>query len=107
MPDDPPPEILAVGHDRCIITLRRNNLDAWLRPDRADLAVQYANLDDRKRPYYEHRLAAPAFRTSPFVRPTVAQGVADVSYLLSGNWRCRNSLQPLSFCTAPDSSSSQ
>jgi hypothetical protein len=29
-----------------------------LCPDRGDLASLYAILDDRERPYYEHKLAA-------------------------------------------------
>jgi len=56
--DDPPPEVAEAGHDRCIIPIKREHLDAWLTPDRADLAGLYAILDDRERPYYEHRLAA-------------------------------------------------
>jgi putative SOS response-associated peptidase YedK len=56
--DDPPAEIAAAGHDRCIIPIKRASVDAWLRPDRLDLRAQYAILDDRERPYYEHRLAA-------------------------------------------------
>jgi len=56
--DDPPPEVAAAGHDRCIIPIKPDNVDAWLRPDRRNLAAQYAILDDRERPYYEHRLAA-------------------------------------------------
>ncbi|HEY5851069.1 MAG TPA: SOS response-associated peptidase family protein [Lysobacter sp.] len=56
--DDPPAEIAAVGHDRCIIPVKRGNIDAWLSPDPANLAAMYAVLDDRERPYYEHRLAA-------------------------------------------------
>lgn len=56
--DDPPPEIAAAGHDRCIIPIRSVNVDAWLNPDPKDLAAQYAILADRERPYYEHRLAA-------------------------------------------------
>jgi putative SOS response-associated peptidase YedK len=55
--DEPPPEVSAAGHDRCIIPIREQNLDAWLRPD-GDRAKAYAVLDDRERPYYEHRLAA-------------------------------------------------
>ncbi len=34
------------------------HIDAWLNPDPANLAAQYAILADRERPYYEHRLAA-------------------------------------------------
>lgn len=56
--DEPPAEVAAAGHDRCIIPIKRENLDAWLTPDSADLAALYAVLDDRERPYYEHRLAA-------------------------------------------------
>jgi putative SOS response-associated peptidase YedK len=56
--DEPPPEIAAVGHTRCIIPIKPQNVDAWLRPDAADLAQLYAVLDDRERPYYEHLLAA-------------------------------------------------
>ncbi|CAM2192089.1 Abasic site processing protein [Paraburkholderia kururiensis] len=56
--DEPPPEIAAAGHDRCIIPVKPENIDAWLNPDASDLAAQYAILDDRDRPYYEHRLAA-------------------------------------------------
>ena len=56
--DEPPPEIAAAGHDRCVIPIRLENVDAWLNPDPKNLAALYAILDDRARPYYEHRLAA-------------------------------------------------
>jgi putative SOS response-associated peptidase YedK len=56
--DEPPPEVAAAGHDRCIIPIKPEHIDAWLNPNPADLATQYAILDDRQRPYYEHRLAA-------------------------------------------------
>lgn len=56
--DNPPPEVAAAGHDRCIVPLRAARLDAWLAPDPQDLATQYALLDDRERPYFAHRLAA-------------------------------------------------
>ncbi|OUM00047.1 SOS response-associated peptidase family protein [Variovorax sp. JS1663] len=56
--DEPPPEVAAAGHDRCIVPIKPENVDAWLRPDRKDLATQYAILEDRAKPYYEHRLAA-------------------------------------------------
>lgn len=56
--DEPPPEIAAAGHDRCIIPIKRENVAAWLNPDPNNLAAQYAILDDRERPYYEHRMAA-------------------------------------------------
>ena len=56
--DDPPAEIAAAGHDRCIIPIKPGNVDGWLSPQGRPLAEQYAILDDRERPYYEHRLAA-------------------------------------------------
>jgi putative SOS response-associated peptidase YedK len=56
--DDPPAEIAATGHDRCIIPIRPEHLDAWLTPERGNLAASYAILDDRQRPYFEHRMAA-------------------------------------------------
>jgi putative SOS response-associated peptidase YedK len=58
--DDPPEEILAAGHDRCPIPIRAEYIDAWLDPDPCDLRAQHAILDDRERPYYEHRLAEAA-----------------------------------------------
>jgi putative SOS response-associated peptidase YedK len=56
--DDPPPEVAAAGHDRCIVPIKPENVDAWLNPQGRPLADLYAILDDRHRPYYEHRLAA-------------------------------------------------
>ena len=56
--DEPPPEVRAAGHDRFIVPIKRDNIDAWLNPDPEDLGAVYAILDDRVRPYYEHRLAA-------------------------------------------------
>ena len=56
--DEPPEEVAAAGHDRCVIPIKPENMDAWLQPDPRDLKAQYAILDDRERPYYENRLAA-------------------------------------------------
>ncbi len=56
--DEPPPEVAAAGHDRCIIQIKPENVDAWLNPNPNNLQVLYEILDDRPRPYYEHRLAA-------------------------------------------------
>lgn len=56
--DDPPAEIAATGHDRCIIQIRPENVDDWLHPDPGHLETMQAILDDRPRPFYEHRLAA-------------------------------------------------
>ncbi len=56
--DEPPPEVAAAGHDRCIVPIKEENLDAWLNPRPGDLQRLQAILDDRDRLYYEHRLAA-------------------------------------------------
>jgi putative SOS response-associated peptidase YedK len=56
--DEPPPEIEAAGHDRCIIPIKPENIEAWLNPTASSLATMYAILEDKDRPYYEHKLAA-------------------------------------------------
>jgi putative SOS response-associated peptidase YedK len=56
--DEPPAEVAAAGHDRCIIPIKSGNVDAWLDPNPDRLGDLYAILDDRERPYYEHRMAA-------------------------------------------------
>lgn len=56
--DTPPPEVAAAGHDRCIIPLRSENIDAWLNPTAGDYSGMQAVLEERERPYYQHRLAA-------------------------------------------------
>ena len=55
---EPPSEVAAAGHDRCIIPIKPEHIDAWLNPHADKLASLYAILDDRSRPYYEHRMAA-------------------------------------------------
>ena len=55
---DPPPEISEVGHDRCIVPIKAENVDAWMHPNPKNLDACYAILEDRERPYHEHRLAA-------------------------------------------------
>ena len=55
--DEPPPEVAAAGHDRCIVPIKPENVDAWLSPS-GDPAAMQAILEDRERPYYEHRMAA-------------------------------------------------
>jgi putative SOS response-associated peptidase YedK len=54
--DEPPPEVAAAGHDRCIVPIREQDIDSWLAPDAAAIAAQLAILDDRERPYYEHEI---------------------------------------------------
>jgi putative SOS response-associated peptidase YedK len=56
--DDPPPEVAATGHNRCIIALRPESLDAWLAPQALSPAQLEAILSDRSCPVYEHQIAA-------------------------------------------------
>lgn len=56
--DDPPSEVEAAGHDRCIVPIKSSNVDAWLAPDPSRRAQLREILLDRERPYYEHQLAA-------------------------------------------------
>lgn len=56
--DEPPADVSAAGHDRCIVPIKPEHIDGWLSPDPADLAALHAILEDRARPAYEHRLAA-------------------------------------------------
>jgi putative SOS response-associated peptidase YedK len=44
----PPSDVAAAGHDRGVVPIRREHLDAWLNPDPDDLARQYRILDDRE-----------------------------------------------------------
>lgn len=55
--DEPPPEVKAAGHDRMIVRIRPEDLDAWLNPDPGNLQALYELLERRPRPYYTHRLA--------------------------------------------------
>ena len=56
--DEPPADVAAAGHDRCIVPIRPENGDAGLNPDAAYLAEQHAIVDDRARPHFAYRLAA-------------------------------------------------
>ncbi|MRG98880.1 hypothetical protein GIY21_01075 [Xanthomonas sontii] len=56
--DEPEPEVAAAGHDRTIINIKPEHVDAWLNPDPANLAALYGIFDDKRHPFYEHRLAA-------------------------------------------------
>ncbi|TDB26388.1 hypothetical protein ATCM_01120 [Stenotrophomonas sp. ATCM1_4] len=56
--DEPEPEVLAAGHDRTVINLKPEHLEAWLNPDPADRAALYAIFDDKRHPFYEHKIAA-------------------------------------------------
>lgn len=56
--DAPEPEVAAAGHDRTIINIKPEHVDAWLQPHSSRLAEMYAIFDDKRHPFYEHREAA-------------------------------------------------
>jgi putative SOS response-associated peptidase YedK len=56
---DPPPEVQAAGHNRCIIPIRPEHVDAWLNPDPRNLAAQLAILDDPIDAFYQHAMVPP------------------------------------------------
>lgn len=56
--DEPEPEVSAAGHDRTIINIKPEHVDAWLNPDAKNLDALFAIFDDKRHPFYEHRLAA-------------------------------------------------
>ena len=56
--DDPPPEVAAAGHDRCIINLKTENVEKWLTPENHSKDELQAILEDKQRPYYEHEQMA-------------------------------------------------
>jgi len=58
--DEPPQEIAAAGHDRCIVNLKRENVEAWLSPQGRSIDDLQAILSDRQAPYYEHRVEEAA-----------------------------------------------
>ena len=56
--DEPPAEVAAAGHDRMIINLKPEHVDAWLRPEGRSLDELQQILGDRQAPYYEHEVMA-------------------------------------------------
>jgi len=55
--DEPPPEVLSAGHDRCPIPLPATSLTAWLTEGKS--LDQYDQLLDAKaRPHFSHEVAA-------------------------------------------------
>src|SRR3954463_11535315 len=55
--DEPPPEIAATGHQRCIVSLQSTNVDEWLSPAAVSKNRLEEILSDRQPVFYEHRKA--------------------------------------------------
>lgn len=51
---EPPPEVAAAGHDRCLIVLKPEYIDAWLDPSPAHKTELLRILDDPQDETFEH-----------------------------------------------------
>jgi putative SOS response-associated peptidase YedK len=58
--DEPPADIAAAGHDRCIINLKPEQVDAWLTPQTRSRQELQAILSDRAVPVFQHEIAIAA-----------------------------------------------
>ena len=58
--DDPPPDIAAAGHDRCIINLKPEQVEAWLTPEARSRQELQAILSDRAVPMFQHEISRAA-----------------------------------------------
>jgi len=52
--DEPPPDVAAAGHDRCIVNLNPEHVDAWLRPEGRPAAELQALLSERAVTVFRH-----------------------------------------------------
>jgi putative SOS response-associated peptidase YedK len=52
--DEPPAAIAAAGHDRCIINLKPEHLQAWLSPENRTTGELQDILSDRAVPVFQH-----------------------------------------------------
>jgi len=56
--DEPPPDVAAAGHDRCIINLRPEHVEAWLTPENRSPQELQSILSDRAVSTYQHAALA-------------------------------------------------
>ncbi len=52
--DEPPADVAAAGHDRCIINLKPEHIEAWLTPDSRSRKELQDILSDRAVPMFQH-----------------------------------------------------
>jgi putative SOS response-associated peptidase YedK len=52
--DEPPADVAAAGHDRCIVNLKPEHVEAWLTPEGRSLADLQGILSDRHIPVIQH-----------------------------------------------------
>ena len=58
--DEPPVEVAAAGHDRCIINLKPEHVEAWLTPENRSTAELQSMLSDRAIPVFQHEVSQAA-----------------------------------------------
>lgn len=54
--DEPPADVAAAGHDRCIINLKPEHIDAWLAPEGRSREELQSLLSDRAIPVFQHEV---------------------------------------------------
>jgi len=58
--DEPPADVAAAGHDRCVINLKPEHVDAWLTPENRSRKELQEILSDRAAPVLAHALLEAA-----------------------------------------------
>ena len=58
--DDPPADVAAAGHDRCIINLKPEHVEAWLTPENRSTTDLQSLLSDRAIPIFQHEILLAA-----------------------------------------------
>jgi putative SOS response-associated peptidase YedK len=58
--DEPPADVAAAGHDRCIINLKPEHVEAWLTPKNRSAAELQSMLSDRAIPVFQHEVLQAA-----------------------------------------------
>ncbi|MEO7206294.1 MAG: SOS response-associated peptidase family protein [Steroidobacteraceae bacterium] len=58
--DVPPADVAAAGHDRCIINLKPEHVEAWLSPENRSTAELQSMLSDRAIPVFQHEVSKAA-----------------------------------------------
>jgi putative SOS response-associated peptidase YedK len=56
--DEPPADVVAAGHDRCIVNLKPEHVEAWLAPEGRSTEELQTILSDRAIPVIQHAKAA-------------------------------------------------
>jgi putative SOS response-associated peptidase YedK len=58
--DEPPADVSAAGHDRCIINLKPEHVETWLTPEGRSAAELQFMLSDRAIPVFQHEILKAA-----------------------------------------------